>query len=343
MMPGAPSEAPAYRSFAEQSLKYFVRDHHALPSAPVDSPAAWRGCDLRDEPDRWRVALSAEEIEELDESLDRIESDGLALPQIRRVRLPALEKRAEEWRTTLGVGRGFVVLRGLPVERWGEERSSRAYWLLGHLIGVPGAQNATDEVLGHVIDYGEQSDQPNVRLYRTTSDIGYHCDAADVVGLLCLMDSAEGGASRIASSVAIWNRLFEEDPEAARILFEPFAVDRRDEQPEGAKPYFEMPPCRFGADGMLRTFYHGEYFRSAQRLTEIGPLPDVRRWALDRYDAIGNAPDFRLDMQLAPGDVQLLSNHTIVHARTEYREHPDRKRHLLRLWLSLPEASGARH
>ncbi len=330
-----------YRSFAEQSLKYFIRDHTEVPDDPVDSPAAWLGRDLRDVPDTWRVPLAPEEIAELDAALDRFESAGLDLAEIRGGGLPALEKRAAGWQEDLRTGRGFVVLSGLPVDRWGEARSSRAYWLLGHLVGIPGAQNASNELLGHAIDYGEQTDQPNVRLYRTTADIGYHCDAADVVGLLCLVDAAEGGVSRIASSVAIWNRLFEEDPDAARILFEPFAVDRRDEQPEGDRPFFEMPPCRYGGDGVLRTFFHGAYFRSAQRLAEIGPLPPERAHALDRYDEIGNDPDFCLDMELSPGDVQLLSNHTVVHARTAYREHPDRKRHLLRLWLSLPERTSA--
>ena len=339
-MAAAERSGPSHRSFGEQSLKYFIRDHTEPPTGPIESPAAWLGRDLRDDPEAWRTPLFDEEIAELDQALDRIEADGLELGQIHGGGLPTLEKRAAVWRAALGTGRGFVVLTGLPVERWGEARSSRAYWLLGHLIGIPGAQNASDELLGHVIDYGEQADQPNVRLYRTTADVGYRCDAADVVGLLCLVHAAEGGASRIASSVAIWNRLFEEDPEAARLLFEPFAVDRRDEQPEGERPFFEMPPCRFGKDGILRTFFHGAYFRSAQRLDEVGPLAPERARALDRYDAIGNDPDFRLDMAFRPGDVQLLSNHTIVHARTAYREHADRKRHLLRLWLSLPDEAG---
>ena len=339
----APEAAPrSYRSFGQRSLKYFIRDHTEAPAKAIDSPTAWLGEELRQDPSSWREAFRPDEIEELDSALDRIEREGRALGEIAGAALPTLEKRATAWRNALRAGRGFVVLTGLPVERWGEARSSRAYWLLGHLIGIPGAQNASDELLGHVVDYGEQADQPNVRLYRTTADIGYHCDAADVVGLLCLVDAAEGGASRIASSVTIWNRLLEEDPDAARLLFEPFAVDRRDEQPEGDRPFFEMPPCRYGADGVLRTFYHGAYFRSAQRLAEVGPLPTQRARALDRYDAIGNDPEVRLDMALAPGDVQLLSNHTMVHARTAYREHPDRKRHLLRLWLSLPDEAATR-
>lgn len=233
-----PEAAPrSYRSFGEQSLEYFIRDHTEVPEKTIDSPAAWLGEELRQDPSSWREAVCPEEIEELESALDRIEREGRALGEIAGAPLPALEKRAAAWRDALRAGRGVVVLTGLPVERWGEARSSRAYWLLGHLIGIPGTQNASHELLGHVVDYGEQA---------------------------------------------------------------------------------------------------------AQRLAEVGPLATERARALDRYDAIGNDPEVRLDMALAPGDVQLLSNHTVVHARTAYREHPDRKRHLLRLWLSLPDEAGPR-
>ncbi len=80
---------------------------------------------------------------------------------------------------------------------------------------------------------------------------------------------------------------------------------------------------------------HSEYFRSAARLDEVGPLPPRKERLLDRYDALAGSSDFHLDMWLAPGDMQFISNHTIVHSRTEYDD-PARKRYLLRLWLSLP-------
>ena len=100
-----------------------------------------------------------------------------------------------------------------------------------------------------------------------------------------------------------------------------------------------MQPCCFDEDGVLRTFYHSEYFRSASRLAEVGPLPDHKIDLLDRFDAFGASSDFHLDMWLEQGDMQFISNHTIVHARTEYKDDPDpvRRRHLLRLWLSLEE------
>ena len=327
-----------YRSFREQSLHYFIRDHQGIPSAPIPSPAAWRGESLRDAEAEWRLPFEARELDELETALAAIDARDLPLAAIAREmarECPRLLERFAAHREVLANGRGFVVLTGLPIAEWSEARAHRAFWLLGHLLGQPGAQNAEGELLGHVIDYGERDESPHARLYRTPHDIGFHCDAADVVGLLCLETAKTGGASRIASSVTIWNELLETEPELARLFFEPFALDRRDEHPPDQRPWLDIQPCCYGADGILRTFYHGEYFRSAQRLESIGPLPPERAKALDRYDEIGHDADVRLDMTLERGDVQLVSNHTIVHARTGYEEHPDRRRHLLRLWLSL--------
>lgn len=332
-------ESPAHRSFRDQALHYFTRSHTSLPESPIDSPAAWHGHLMREHEGAWHAHLEDAELAELDAGLRRLERDGIGIDAVNRTRLPLprMAAKLEHWRRELMQGRGFVVVSGLPVEEWGDQRCALAFWALGHHLGVPGAQNRDGELLGHVKDYGEQVATPNVRLYRTTSNIRFHCDVADVVGLLCLRTARKGGQSRIASSVAIWNAIFESDPESAYLLFEDFAHDLRGEHRPDRPGHANLQPCCMGADGVLRTFYHSEYFRSAARLPDIGPLPEPKLSLLDRYDAIGASPDVHLDMWLAPGDMQFISNHTIVHARTEYEDDPDpdRKRHLLRLWLSL--------
>ena len=94
-------------------------------------------------------------------------------------------------------------------------------------------------------------------------------------------------------------------------------------------------PCRHAA-GRLRTFYHSDYFRSAARHADA-PVGTCERELFDVYEAIASEPGIHLDMQFEPGDVQLVSNHVVLHARTAYEDWPEpgRKRHLLRLWLSL--------
>ena len=328
-----------YRSYREQAAHYFTRSHTGRPDAPIESPAAWLGSEMRPIESDWLVQLEKEDLDELDRALSRVGQDRIPLESINRVNLPlpSLTEKIRSWQRELMHGRGFVVVSGLPVDEWGEARSAMAFWGLGHHLGLPGAQNPQRELLGHVKDYGEQKASPNVRLYRTPSNINFHCDAADVVGLLCLQTARRGGQSRIASSVAIWNTLFEEDSVLAAALFEPFALDRRGEHPPDQPGHLDLQPCCYGDDGVLRTFYHSEYFRSAERLEDVGALPEIHQRLLDRYDDLAASPETHLDMWLEPGDMQFISNHTIVHSRTGYEDHPDpaRKRHLLRLWLSL--------
>jgi hypothetical protein len=214
--------------------------------------------------------------------------------------------------------------------------SSLAYWSLGLHLGRPGAQNPQGDLLGHVVDTGEDATDPFVRRYRTNGDIAYHCDLADVVGLLCLGAGRRGGASRIVSSVSVYNSLLAQRSDLVPRLYQPFRLDSRGEQGARGPAWVPIPPCRW-AGGRLRTFYHSDYFRSVTRHADVPPFTGDERALLDLYESIASDPTLRLDMQFEPGDVQLISNHTVLHARTAYEDEPGAagKRHLLRLWLSL--------
>lgn len=320
-------------SSAQQAARFFTgRPHVAVPTQPIGGAAAWRGAAIRALGD-YRHQLALAEIEEIERGLahamtiDKPTIDLVAddLP------LPGLSGRIAQWRTTLTDGRGFVVISGVPVERWSARQAERFFWLLGQHLGVPGLQNPQGDLLGHVTDTGDAATDPLIRLYRTAADIRFHCDGADVVGLLCLAAASRGGASRIASSVTVFNELVQTKPALAARLFAPVRVDYRNEQPAGQLPYWWIQPACF--DGkQLRTFYHADYYRSVTR--HVGALRDDEQAMLDAYEEIAERADVRLDMQLEPGDIQLLSNHTIIHARTAYEDGAAR-RHLLRLWLTL--------
>ena len=103
---------------------------------------------------------------------------------------------------------------------------------------------------------------------------------------------------------------------AAR-LFESVRLDRRNEEKAGQPAYALIQPSCF--DGhTLRTFYHSDYYDRSRGTS--GPLSKEELELLDAFEAIAERPDIRLDMQFAPGDIQLLSNHTVVHARTAYTD-----------------------
>ena len=324
----------AYLSFAEQAMRYFDRPHEAVAREPVGGASAWRGDALRDAD--WTVTLDADAISELERARDAVRASGIALGDMQRedFPLPELARAIASWRRELDGGRGFLVLRGLPVARWGVDDASLVYWGLGLHLGRPGAQNPMGDLLGHVVDTGEDAANPFVRRYRTAGDIAYHCDLADAVGLLCLHTARTGGASRIVSSVTVYNELLRRRPDLVERLYDPVALDRRDEGQSGPG-WVPAIPCRFGG-GRLRTFYHSDYFRSAERHSDA-PLGPLERELYDVYEAIACEPGIYLDMQFETGDVQLVSNHVVLHARTAYEDwpEPERKRHLLRLWLTL--------
>jgi alpha-ketoglutarate-dependent taurine dioxygenase len=307
----------------------------AVARAPL--PTAWLGRDLEATTD-WIVELDGARVAELERAVDS--SAGVALGELRRddAPLPLLGRDVAAWRDDLAHGRGFLLVRGVPVERLGDDGAARAFWILGLHLGRPIAQNPAGDLLGHVHDTGARRDDPMVRKYQTPDDIAFHVDLGDVVGLLCLRSGRAGGASRIASSVAVYNELAERRPDLVASLYEPYPLDRRNEERPGEDPFALVPICRWRGE-RLSFFFHSDYFRSAARLPSAPPLTPRQRDALDLFEAIATRPGVFLDMDFRPGDVQLLDNHRVVHARTAYADgaEPSQRRHLLRLWLLLGE------
>ncbi len=322
-----------YKTLTAQTIHYFARPQERVLREPLNVPAAWKGSELAQRED-WRETLTDAEVAELDRALAAARATGKPLGALTKedFPLPTLCKKIDRWRDEVRSGRGFQVLRGVPVTRWPQSDSELFFWCFGQHFGIPGAQNPQADLLGHVRDTGESPDE--VRHYRTRVNINFHCDAADIVGLLCLTKAKHGGQSRIVSSVSVYNELLGRRPDLVDRLYEPFMMDTKG---EGGVRYLPVRPCRFDA-GRLRTFYHTDYFRSAVGFEGESMLPPEARALLDLYNEIADSPDTYLDMDLDPGDVQLLSNHTVLHARTDYEDYPEpeRRRHLLRLWISLP-------
>jgi hypothetical protein len=322
-----------YKSLRAQTLHYFARPHQQPPAGPVASPAAWRGDDMRRRSD-WQVPLASADVAEIEAALAHAQATGKPNAAMTRADfpLPTLAPRIGQWRDEVHRGRGFVLLRGLPVQKWSVQQSELFFWCFGHYLGTPGAQNPEGDLLGHVRD---QKTGQDVRYYRTNKNLDVHTDTADIVGLLCLQRAKAGGLSRIASSVSVFNELQRRKPDLTARLFEPLWFDTKG---EGGVRAFAIPPCRY-AEGVLRTFWQSDYYRTVQRFEHVPKLSAAEQQLLDEYDGIAMSPEFYLDMDLQPGDVQLLSNHTQLHARTAFEDwpEPERRRHLLRLWISVPE------
>jgi Taurine catabolism dioxygenase TauD, TfdA family len=309
----------------------------------IEGPSVWTGPEMRKREAEWIYHLSPPEIAEIEAAMLAVYARGLDIAQIRRADfpLPTLGPVLDRLRTEVLDGRGFVLLRGLPVEGRPIEESAIAYWGIGSYFGSARSQNAKGHLLGHVYDLGEglTATNPNIRGYATAERQNFHIDRCDVVALLCLRRAKSGGLSAIVSSMTLHNVMAERRPDLLARLYQPFPVDRRGEVPEGKAPFYEAPVFNEHS-GHVSVLYSRQYIGSAQRFPAARRLSAEDIEALDLFADLANDPELRLDMNFMPGDIQFLHNHTILHARTAYEDwlEPERKRHLLRLWLSPPEA-----
>ena len=340
-MSGAPE--PRTGSAAETPAGGPVLDADGFPvglPARLTGPAAWRGPEVLAAGD-WLQRLDAAELTEIETAtgpwLARAEQDSAALNllDIPGFDLPTLGPRLAALRNELQRGRGFVLLRGLPVARWGRRFSAVAFYGLGAHLGRPRPQNAQGHLLGHVRDLGLRADDPAVRIYQTHERQSFHTDSCDIVGLLCLQTARSGGESALVSSVTLYNELRAQRPDLAALLFQPVATDRRGEVPPGAKPYFEIPVFNWH-QGHFAAIYQRQYVNSGQRFADAPRLVAAQIEALDLLDSLANDLRLNLTMALAPGDLQFVHNHRLLHDRMAFEDWPapSQRRHLLRLWLA---------
>jgi TfdA family taurine catabolism dioxygenase TauD len=314
----------------------------ALPPEVRDR-SAWYGPEIvRDED--WIERLSEDEVAEVRGAVEEIErsrlADDPASLTARDVPLPALGPRLQRRLEEVLSGRGFVLIKGLPVDGWSQRQAEIAFLVIGVQLGALRRQNAEGHLLGHVKDLGRSSEDPNTRIYQTRERQTFHTDSCDVVGLLCLKAAKKGGLSSLVSSTTIFNEMRRRRPDLLRVLLEPIETDRRGEVPEGYEPYFNIPVFNYH-DGLVSAIYQRQYIESARRFPGVAPLSPIQIEALDLFDELANDPKLNLMMELKPGDIQLVHNHTILHDRTAFEDYPEpeRKRHLLRLWLA---PAGAR-
>jgi hypothetical protein len=307
-----------------------------MPPGPITGPAAWYGADFARSGD-WIFRFSVDDVSELDAAIRAFAKGGTPLAEISpgTFRLPKLGNTLTAILDELLHGRGFVLMRGLPVDRWSREETAIAYMGMGSYLGRPRSQNAKGHLLGHVKDLGVDVTDPNVRYYQTKRKLEYHTDSVDLVGLLCLKTAKSGGESFIVSSTTCYNEILKRRPDLLPLLFDAFPTDRRGEVPEGMLPWFDMPVFHWHA-GRLTGIYVRQYIESAQaNFPQAKRLTPAHNEALDLLDAITNDPTVHLSMQFEPGDIQLLHNHQILHSRNDFENWPEpgRERHLLRLWL----------
>jgi hypothetical protein len=289
--------------------------------------------------DSWIYRLSPAEIAEIEDAVAGVEARGLDIKDVGRrdFPLPTLGPALSELRAELLDGRGFAMLRGLPVGRMTKPRVAAAFWGVGTYLGRAISQNGRGHLLGHVKDLN--ADYSKTRGYLTSAHMAFHCDQCDILALACLHPAKSGGEHMICSSVALYNEMLRRRPDLARDLGGQFYRSRSGEIPPGeTDPWIRQPVFGFH-DGYFAARGVSAAIEKAQALPGVPGLTDRQREALRMFRDL--AIELAVEIPFEPGDMFYLFNHVTLHSRTAFEDwpEPERKRHLFRLWLT---TDGAR-
>ena len=311
------------------------------------APAAWLGPDLAAATD-WIRPVSAAAIAECDAALAGLRRRRLTWPDFGRedFPLPTFARELAGVLDELENGRGVVLLRGVPVDRYAGEELKNLSWGLGSHLGHIRCQNARGELIGEARDeiarYGEVREGPAVDAVlgrssrskaRSSGPLRFHTDRCDVVSLLCVRPARAGGLSKVVSAVSVAEAIRARRPDLHALLFGDYWRSRQGEEDGGEQQVYALPVFAEHA-GKFTTQYSRTFVEAAQKLPEVPRMSAAQDEALDLHAAL--CEELSFIMEFRPGDLQLLNNHVVYHARTAYEDAPgpDHDRLLLRLWLA---------
>ena len=303
---------------------------------PVQTEAAWRGDEIKDRSD-WIYLLSDEQVAELETLGGKFVKDDPDLRFVQKEDYPlvACAEAVKEWGKDVDYGRGFVLVRGLRTHLYSDALSGAIYYILGLYMGDPIRQNEMGDLIDHVYATSDKTmDDPTAKSAKVRSELVYHSDSSDIVALMCLRPAKEGGASCLVSGAQIYNEILERRPDLAPLLLEPFHWDWRRQDPEAPSDTYTSPVVSM--EGGVFSMYAGSlYILTAQEYPGVPKLTPEQIEVLELFDKITYEPGMAIEMDFRPGDIQWLSNYTALHARTTFYDYaePQRRRHLLRLWL----------
>jgi alpha-ketoglutarate-dependent taurine dioxygenase len=306
---------------------------------PIDGPSAWLGCDVR--PEDYRVALSTACGDEIRRTVDELRAFPLPIIVLRPedFAMPACRAAMARVRHILDGGVRFAIVDRLPLAEMDTAEATAIYWLLSGMISRPVAQKLDGTLIYDVLDTGQEAlPGSGVRPDKTSIEIRFHNDNAyndtppDYVGLLCLRQAMSGGHSRVLSFHAAHNALLARFPNRLPRLYEPFWFDRQREFHPGESPVFFAPAFENSGELKARFSVHqinSGYAMKGEAIDEKGAAAIAA--LLEVFEDDGLAVDFDLE----PGQLQFVDNRALGHSRTAFVDYPepDRKRHLVRLWM----------
>lgn len=308
----------------------------------ITSRASWSTSELKSDP-TWVFDLSDSERERLIDLVrrGRVEGrdfldyrpDDFALSEIPETVIAAFEEAYK--------GRAMALLHGLPRQGVSEEEFALMTWVIGLAVGVALPQGKASHYLSPVRDAGQSYRNASGRGYNTNSDLEFHIDGGELVALTCYNTAKTGGQSMVASSWRAYEIFAAERPDLLDALHEPIAFNNQGEEAPGEPP-FRLRPIYALLDDRPHCGFNRNRIQAAQTREDVGKLTDQQKGAMDVLDEILRRPDVLFTMHLAPGEMQILNNHFVIHSRTGFEDYSEfeRKRLLYRLWIMPPQADA---
>ncbi|KAF8346163.1 hypothetical protein F5887DRAFT_125135 [Amanita rubescens] len=308
----------------------------ALPKGfpkKVESPLVWEGKDFKDESE-WVYELTPDQLKEIDDAVKHFCSLGKPLGYVSpsTFPLPNVGPVLRGLSNELHNGRGFFVLRTIPVDNYSREDNVLIYAgissYVGELRGVQDQQ--TKAALNHIKDLTLTHSKAAIGTPAHTTDKQvFHTDNGDIVALFALDVAAHGGTSRISSTWKAYNELAATRPDLVRTLAEPWPLDGF-----GGNPAYIERPLLYYLDDRILIQYARRYFTGflgLPRSPGIPPITEAQAEALDALHFMGEK--FNLGLNFQKGDIQYINNLSVFHARDAFTDTREHTRHLLRLWL----------
>lgn len=305
----------------------------------IPGAADWRRADIVRRDD-WLQGFTSDQIAEIDAALSSVKAKEVGPGDMVAddFPLPTLSSEIAAVRGVLQEGLGFHVFRGFPVDRYGDADLRLINWGIGLHLGTPVSQSKNGDLIGDVLNAGSDTTELVSRGYRSDSELSFHGDGCDVTVLFCLRTAKSGGLSRLASALAVHNEIARCRPDLLPLLYQPFIWSKRGEEKQGEDPYYDQAIC--GAeDGQFVCRYLRPHIRFGYQ--EAGKQQSLQQTeVLDLFDNLVSDPEFFFEKSFERGDIQFSNNLRILHSRTAFEDFPetDRRRHLLRLWLSVPNS-----
>ena len=305
-----------------------------VEQAPL--PKAWHGPALVDED--FKIELSRACLAEL----EAIVAEQRKAPVPTLVLLPeqfemsACRTLMNDVKHHLDSGLGFVILDRLPVDSWSQREVTDVYWLLGSLLEPPVAQEWSGTMI-YDVRYDGQGYTADTRAALTPEGLDMHNDSsmgeapANYISLLCLQTARSGGKTSLSSAYAAHNHFLTAHPDLIERLYQPFYRDKQEYQAPDANNWY---PIFALEDAGLRIRFNSRVIRRGYQKTGR-VLDNAGARAVEILNTFLTDPAHRHDFWMERGQIQILNNRIIVHGRTPYEdfEEPDKRRHLLRLWL----------